>query len=152
METQNFSKIYKSKIGYLKIVSDGESITNVGFSDGKEESKNSDKIVNECIKQLEEYFAGKRTEFNIKLNPKGTEFQKSVWKELTNIPYGQTKSYKQVATLVGNDKASRAVGNANNKNPIAIIVPCHRVIGANKKLVGYAGGLDVKEQLLELEK
>ncbi len=85
------------------------------------------------------------------LNPNGTVFQKKVWNALCNIPYGETRSYKQVAEAVGNNKASRAVGMANNKNPIMIVIPCHRVIGSNGSLVGYAGGLDIKEKLLFLE-
>ena len=85
------------------------------------------------------------------LHPNGTEFQIKVWKALTEIPYGETRSYKDIAISIGNEKACRAVGMANNKNPIPIIIPCHRVIGANKKLVGYAGGLDLKERLLDLE-
>lgn len=103
-------------------------------------------------KQLEEYFAGIRKNFDLPLKPKGTPFQLLVWEQLKQIPYGETRSYGEIAKAIGNPKASRAVGGANNKNPIGIIVPCHRVIGANGKLVGYAGGLDVKEKLLMLEK
>lgn len=103
-------------------------------------------------KQLEEYFAGIRKNFDLPLKPKGTPFQLLVWEQLKQIPYGETRSYGEIAKAIGNPKASRAVGGANNKNPIGIIVPCHRVIGANGKLVGYAGGLDMKEKLLMLEK
>lgn len=102
-------------------------------------------------KQLEEYFSGTRKSFDIKLAPAGTAFQQSVWQALQKIPYGQTASYKDIAEKIHNSKAFRAVGMANNKNPIAIIIPCHRVIGSNGKLVGYAGGLDLKQQLLKLE-
>lgn len=101
--------------------------------------------------ELSEYFAGNRKEFDIPLNPKGTDFQKSVWNALCTIPYGKTMSYGQVAAQIGNPKASRAVGMANNKNPIPILIPCHRVIGANGKLVGYGGGIWMKQKLLELE-
>lgn len=101
--------------------------------------------------ELSEYFAGNRKEFDIPLNPKGTDFQKSVWNALRTIPYGKTMSYGQVAAQIGNPKASRAVGMANNKNPIPILIPCHRVIGANGKLVGYGGGIWMKQKLLELE-
>ncbi len=101
--------------------------------------------------ELSEYFAGNRKEFDIPLNPKGTDFQKSVWNALCTIPYGKTMSYGQVAAQIGNPKASRAVGMANNKNPIPILIPCHRVIGANGKLVGYGGGIWIKQKLLELE-
>lgn len=102
--------------------------------------------------QLEEYFSGTRKSFDIKLAPAGTAFQQSVWQALQKIPYGRTASYKDIAEKIHNSKAFRAVGMANNKNPIAIIIPCHRVIGSNGRLVGYAGGLDLKQQLLELEK
>ena len=102
--------------------------------------------------QLGEYFMGQRTFFDIPLKPVGTPFQLRVWEALTKIPYGQTCSYKDVACSVNNPKACRAVGMANNKNPIAIVVPCHRVIGANGKLVGYAGGVFIKSTLLDLEK
>ena len=99
-----------------------------------------------------EYLDGKRKEFDFPYKMIGTEFQKKVWHALTKIPYGETRTYKEIATAVGNPKASRAVGMANNRNPIFIVVPCHRVIGANGKLVGYAGGLDMKDALLSLEK
>lgn len=108
-------------------------------------------LLQEAATQLSEYFAGNRTAFNIPMSPTGTAFQKKVWQVLQTIPYGETWSYKKVAMAIGNPNASRAVGMANNKNPIAIIVPCHRVIGANGKLVGYAGGLDIKSHLLQLE-
>ncbi len=103
-------------------------------------------------KQLSEYFARKRTSFDLPLFVEGTPFQKKVWAELQKIPYGETISYGELARRCGNDKACRAVGMANNKNKIAIIIPCHRVIGSNGKLVGYAGGLDIKSRLLDLER
>lgn len=108
-------------------------------------------VLGEAVKQLREYFDGKRTEFDLPLAPKGTEFQRSVWRQLQGIPYGETIPYMELARRVGNPKASRAVGAANGKNPIAIIIPCHRVIGANGKLVGFGGGLSTKETLLALE-
>ena len=101
--------------------------------------------------QLKEYFAGTRKEFDVTLDIEGTDFQKRVWNELRNIPYGKTISYKTLSEKLGDVKAIRAVGKANGQNPIAIIIPCHRVIGANGNLVGYAGGLDIKEKLLQLE-
>lgn len=104
------------------------------------------------IRQLEEYFEGSRTEFELALDPRGTKFQTAVWDALCDIPYAQTRSYGQVATAVGNPKAPRAVGMANNRNPIAVIIPCHRVIGASGSLVGYGGGLDRKVWLLEHER
>ena len=108
-------------------------------------------ILNETEKQLIEYFAGQRTKFNLPLEFQGTTFQKSVWSALLNIPFGETRTYKDIAESIGNVKAVRAVGAANGKNPISIIAPCHRVIGANGKLVGFAGGLENKQILLKLE-
>ena len=102
--------------------------------------------------QLDEYFQGKRTTFSLPFKLTGTPFQLAVWKELQNIPYGQTTSYKEIAQKINKPKACRAVGMANNKNPLPIIIPCHRVIGSNGKLIGYAGGLKLKNYLLELEK
>ncbi|MCG2609618.1 methylated-DNA--[protein]-cysteine S-methyltransferase [Acinetobacter sp. SM34] len=102
-------------------------------------------------KQLTEYFAGKRQQFDLPLDFEGTEFQQKVWQALLTIPFGETRSYRDIAEQVGNVKAVRAVGAANGKNPISIIAPCHRVVGANGKLVGFAGGLDNKEILLKLE-
>lgn len=102
--------------------------------------------------QLSEYFAGRRKKFSVPLSPQGTDFQKRVWEELCRIPYGETRTYGQVAACVGNPKASRAVGMANHNNPVMILIPCHRVIGSNGKLTGYAGGLWMKEKLLELER
>jgi len=107
--------------------------------------------LSDAVKQLREYFEGKRTDFDLPLAPQGTEFQRSVWRQLQGIPYGETISYLELARRVGNPKASRAVGSANGKNPIAIIIPCHRVIGANGKLTGFGGGLPTKATLLTLE-
>jgi methylated-DNA-[protein]-cysteine S-methyltransferase len=114
-------------------------------------SENFTILVN-TIKQLDEYFAGKRTIFTLPLAAKGTAFQQSVWQALCKIPYGETWYYQQIAETIGNPKAVRAVGLANGKNPISIIVPCHRVIGKSGKLTGYAGGLNRKASLLELER
>ncbi|MGE4316551.1 methylated-DNA--[protein]-cysteine S-methyltransferase [Acinetobacter sp.] len=109
-------------------------------------------ILLETQKQLSEYFAGKRQQFDLPLDFEGTEFQQKVWQALLTIPFGETRSYRDIAEQVGNVKAVRAVGAANGKNPISIIAPCHRVVGANGKLVGFAGGLDNKDILLKLEK
>ncbi|CAB1216831.1 methylated-DNA--[protein]-cysteine S-methyltransferase [Acinetobacter bouvetii] len=109
-------------------------------------------ILLETQKQLTEYFAGKRQQFDLPLDFEGTEFQKKVWQALLTIPFGETRSYRDIAEQVGNVKAVRAVGAANGKNPISIIAPCHRVVGANGKLVGFAGGLENKEILLKIEK
>lgn len=108
-------------------------------------------LIKRAAKQLDEYFNKKRKTFDLPLKPEGTDFQKKVWKALQRIPYGTTASYGEIAAAIGNHKASRAVGMANNRNPIAIIIPCHRVIGADGSLVGYAGGLEIKKILLELE-
>lgn len=108
-------------------------------------------LLEQAALQIEEYLQGKRKKFSLPIALQGTDFQQKVWQELLNIPYGETRSYKQIAEKIGCPKGYRAVGMANNKNPIAIIVPCHRVIGQNKKLVGYAGGIDIKEKLLKLE-
>jgi len=107
--------------------------------------------VKETVRQLKEYFAGRRTDFDLPLAPQGTGFQKSVWRQLCDIPYGETISYGELARRVGNPKASRAVGAANGSNPLPIVIPCHRVIGSSGKLTGFGGGLPVKEALLALE-
>lgn len=108
-------------------------------------------LLREAAQQLEEFFRGERRTFDLPLAEKGTPFQKLVWQALRDIPYGETRSYKEIATALGNPNASRAVGMANNRNPISIVTPCHRVIGANGAMVGYGGGLEVKEFLLNLE-
>lgn len=147
---------YNTKIGRIGIEENGMAITRLDFidKDMQEEitEKNETALLKEAIKELNEYLDGKRSSFDLPLEPQGTEFQKKVWNVLKEIPFGETRNYGEIAKIIGNEKASRAVGMANNKNPIAIIVPCHRVIGANGKLVGYAGGLDLKEKLLNLEK
>ncbi|MDG2764922.1 methylated-DNA--[protein]-cysteine S-methyltransferase, partial [Vibrio parahaemolyticus] len=109
-------------------------------------------LIKKTVKELEEYLNGDRKMFTVPIGLSGTEFQTKVWNELLKIPFGETKTYREIAKSIGNDKAYRAVGGANNKNPIPIIVPCHRVVGADKSLVGYKGGLDIKKALLEIEK
>ncbi|QFK70416.1 methylated-DNA--[protein]-cysteine S-methyltransferase [Pradoshia sp. D12] len=147
-----YAYYYTTLIGKVGIAEDGIGITDVFLGEKPIEAEEKEtQLIKETAKQLEEYFKGEREQFTLKLNPRGTPFQQSVWKELVQIPYGETRSYKQVAERIGNPSASRAVGMANNKNPIFIIVPCHRVIGATGKLVGYGGGLDIKEKLLGLE-
>lgn len=111
----------------------------------------NDSFFAEARQQLIEYFNDQRTDFDLKLNPEGTDFQKVVWRELSKIPYGEIRSYKDIAKALGKPNASRAVGTANGRNPIPIIVPCHRVIGSNGKLAGFAFGLSAKQQLLDLE-
>ena len=141
-------------IGYLEIEENNNYIVSVKLIKELSNDKYVDDnniILNKAKQQINEYFLRKRKIFDLPIKFNGTEFQKSVWNSLLNIPYGKTKSYKDIAKDIGNVKACRAVGMANNKNPIMIIVPCHRVIGTNGKLVGYACGLDIKKKLLELE-
>ena len=146
---------YDTELGRLGIRDNSQNITNLYFE--SENISRDDVIIEEsdltklAYTLIREYLDGQRKVFDLPLHPNGTEFQIKVWKALTEIPYGETRSYKDIAISIGNEKACRAVGMANNKNPIPIIIPCHRVIGANKKLVGYAGGLDLKERLLDLE-
>lgn len=109
-------------------------------------------LLTKAADQLAEYFAGRRKEFDLPLNPEGTDFQRKIWNALQKIPFGETRSYKQLAEMAGSGKACRAVGGANNKNPLPVFIPCHRVIGADGSLVGYGGGLKIKQFLLELEK
>jgi len=145
---------YDSPFGDIIICSDGKAITHIVPGGGKKLTgcNKANALTDKAAVQLEEYFAGERMEFDVPLNPQGTQFQRSVWTALLKIPYGETKSYKQIAQMVENPKAFRAVGMANNKNPIWIVIPCHRVIGADGSLTGYGGGLDMKQRLLELEK
>jgi len=146
--------IYDSPFGKIKIGFTDQAITVLQLV-GMEEDVDAgvpSKLSDSAFSQLMEYFLGKRKTFAFPIEMQGTDFQKKVWQALCDIPYGQTRSYKDIAIAIDNPKACRAVGMANNKNPIAIVVPCHRVIGANGSLVGYAGGLQMKSALLELEK
>lgn len=147
---------YDTIIGRIGIMEEDNKIINVFFDelDNIEDAVISEtSLLKEASNQLMDYFQGKRKSFDLPIcYTRGTEFQKNVWKALETIPYGETRTYKEIAELIGNPKASRAVGGANNKNQIAIFIPCHRVIGSNGKLVGYAGGVDIKEKLLILEK
>lgn len=146
---------YETNIGQIGIEENGRAITNIYFSkeaDSPAADLKETDILKEAKAQLDEYFAGKRKSFDLPLAPDGTAFQHRVWKALQEIPYGETRSYGEIARAIGSDKAARAVGMANNRNPIPIIIPCHRVVGANGKLVGYGGGLEIKAQLLHLEK
>ncbi len=146
--------IFESElVGTIQIICDEEGILGLGFGSEapKEGLKKSTDLIKKTVLQLNEYLIGERTEFDLPLKPEGTAFQKKVWEALCTIPYGQTRSYKEIAVQIGNEKACRAVGMANNRNPISIIIPCHRVIGADKSLVGYGGGLNIKVKLLNLE-
>jgi methylated-DNA-[protein]-cysteine S-methyltransferase len=142
-----------SPVGPLLLTSDGTSLTRVLFDaePDPEWSPEPCALLDEAVRQLEEYFAGERTTFDIPLRMQGGPFEREVWAELLQIPYGETASYGEIARRVGKPHASRAVGAANGRNPIAIIVPCHRVIGSDGTLTGYGGGLERKRALLDLE-
>lgn len=135
----------------IEIKGDENGISSLDFVKSKKHSKIPEYLLR-AHKQLQEYFKGKRKKFDLKLNISGTDFQKLVWNELLKIPYGETKTYQDIAIGINNPKAMRAVGGANNKNKIPIIIPCHRVIGKNGSLVGFDSGLKIKKQLLNLEK
>lgn len=149
-----FEKVtyYKTPIGTARIVGDDDGILSITVLDSEEESSTKiPECLKDCVNQLKEYFHGERTSFNLNLNPQGTSFQKEVWSALQQIPYGTTKSYLKMSKELGNVKAIRAVASANGKNPLWIVIPCHRVIGSDGSLTGYAGGLWRKRWLLEHE-
>lgn len=158
-----YGGIQSSPLGEILVIDNGRSILEVRFLDSniKNYSLNNIAIKNllkespltlKAFLQIKEYFARKRKTFTLQLDPKGTIFQKSVWKILCTIPYGKTLSYGEVAKILGNPKSARAIGNANHHNPIAILIPCHRVISSNGAINGYASGIQRKIELLELEK
>lgn len=141
-----------SPLGSIMIEADDDGITVVEFSWAENISAvSTNSLLNQCAQELSEYFLDNRMFFTVPLSPKGTDFQLRVWEKLRNIPYGETISYLKMAQELGNEKLIRSAASANGKNSIAIIIPCHRVIGANGDLVGYAGGLDKKKWLLEHE-
>jgi len=152
---------YDTEIGRVGIAENGNAITEITLLKTpvgpgiirplKFEKEEETQLLKTAAEQLKEYLAGNRQTFDLPLDPRGTEFQKAVWNALLDIPFGEIRSYKQVAEAIGNPKACRAVGMANNKNPILIVIPCHRVIGSDGSLVGYGGGIDLKEKLLKLE-
>lgn len=141
----------KTPLGIAKIVGDENGISVISVSDGGEVSNTIPTILQESVLQLNDYFEGKRKDFTFKLNPSGTEFQQKVWKGLLEIPFGKTMSYLELSKKLGDVKAIRAVASANGKNPLWIVVPCHRVIGTDGSLTGYAGGMWRKKWLLEHE-
>ena len=144
---------FHSPVSWLSIEDNGTALTKINFEkQACNECEKRSKLADMAVLQLEEYFSGKRSSFSLPMAPVGTQFMQDVWQALVTIPYGEVRSYRDIAKAIGNPKACRAVGMANNRNPLPIIIPCHRVIGANGKLVGYAGGLDCKEKLLALEK
>ncbi len=149
---------YKTPIGIAEIIGNENGVQSISVMDGDKDfsttlemTKSVPKCLADCISQLDEYFSGKRTEFDLKLNPQGTDFQKQVWQELLNIPYGKTRTYLEQTKKIGDPKAIRAVASANGKNPLWIVIPCHRVIGSDGSLTGYAGGIWRKKWLLEHE-
>ncbi len=143
---------YKSPVGIIEIEEEDGKIVGLKFTNCAQVVDNSSEVIRKCEEQLAEYFVGKRKEFELEMVLKGTEFQQKVWRELAKIPYGKTVSYREIAQNVGNEKAVRAVGTAIGRNPIAIIVPCHRVIGTDGSMTGYAYGVELKRKLLDLEK
>jgi methylated-DNA-[protein]-cysteine S-methyltransferase len=160
-QRQNNSEITKERImiatpiGQIVIAAVDNAVCSIGLDrpeDKGDVAKNvSQPVLQKAAQELQEYFEGKRTEFSFPIHAEGTAFQQSVWNALLDIPFGETKTYGEIAHAVDNPKGSRAVGMACNKNPIMIAVPCHRVLGAGGSLTGYAGGLNVKQTLLELE-
>ncbi len=153
----NYQAYYTSPVGELLIKASDEAIISILFSDSEKTSENHQvtgelpEVMHKCFRQLDEYFAGKRKVFDLPVIQEGTSFQQTVWKALCDIDYGKTISYLELARHIGNEKSIRAVGTTNGKNQISIVVPCHRVIGANGSLTGYAGGLWRKRWLLEHE-
>ena len=142
---------YESPLGWLAISSNGSAITKIQFVQEAGEEDTPDQVINQTIEQLNEFFAGQRHTFDLPLAPEGTEFEQKVWEQLQHIPYGATVTYGDISRKLGDPNLMRAVGRANGKNPISIVVPCHRVIGSDNKLTGYAGGLPNKEWLLRHE-
>lgn len=151
-DTNTAIAYYDSPLGTIELKASGKGIVSVLFAGNNKSTITSDPFLKQCINQLDEYFAKKRTTFDVPLDIEGTGFRQSVWKELVKIPFGRTVSYLHIAKALGDEKAVRAVGNANGNNKIAIIIPCHRVIGADGSIVGYAGGVDRKQWLLDFEK
>jgi len=146
---------FKSPIGQLRLVSNGSSLTAIEFEhrqQGKPEGEPfADQVLEQCARQLDQYFSGQRRVFDLPLAAVGTDFQREVWGALRDIPYGTSCSYADIARVIGRPKAVRAVGTANGRNPLPVVVPCHRVVGKDGSLTGFAGGLELKRQLLELE-
>lgn len=146
------NQLLQTPIGWLNIVADESAVVAIEFDANPDSSETPNAVSRQCCEQLVAYFNGEIQDFDVPLKMNGTDFQRQVWQALNHIPYGETCSYGDIANRIGNPKAVRAVGAANGKNPIPIIVPCHRVIGSSGKLTGYAGGLDLKVWLLEHEK
>jgi methylated-DNA-[protein]-cysteine S-methyltransferase len=153
---EQFEHIYTSPIGRIKITADNDCIQTILFLEEQDQSVNkleieSPPVIHQCIDELIEYFNGSRTKFTVPIHQSGTDFQQKVWKELYEVPYAKTMSYAELAKKLGDPKVIRAAASANGKNKIAIIVPCHRIIGSDKNLTGYAWGLARKKWLLQHE-
>jgi methylated-DNA-[protein]-cysteine S-methyltransferase len=152
-----FFSTVPSPVGRLTLLGEGEDLVGLYFDHDPEAAKaragavRDDRHLQRAAAELAEYFQGARTRFDLRLAPRGTEFQKAVWRALVRIPFGETATYGQIARAIGQPAASRAIGGANHRNPIAIVIPCHRVIGADGSMTGYGGGLDRKRLLLDLE-
>ncbi len=152
MKTSTIKALYQAPLGTLVLLSDGHALTGLDFAKNQETATEEDApIFAETRRWLDLYFSGKKPSFIPPLKPQGTPFQQKVWHELLNIPYGATVSYGEMARRI-NCRSAQAIGQAVHRNPIAIIIPCHRVIGADGSLTGYASGIDIKRQLLQLEK
>lgn len=147
-----YERLINSPVGLLTLRAEDGALTAILFGDQRTGLPGSDQILDQAEAELKEYFAGERKEFAVPIRLTGTEFQKKVWAALAEIPYGETATYGEIAVRIGKPKACRAVGTANHHNPVPIIVPCHRVIGAGGSLTGYGGGLEVKAYLLTLER
>ena len=144
--------VMNSPMGPLTVASTDKGIASIQFGNTLPEGVVAEpSAIHETVEQLSEYFEGKRTQFELPLDVEGTDFQKAVWNELQRIPYGETRSYGEIAKAIGRPGAARAVGMANHDNPLAVVIPCHRVVGSNGSLTGYAGGLHLKAQLLSIE-
>jgi methylated-DNA-[protein]-cysteine S-methyltransferase len=158
-EHMMYYTIFNTPLCEIILAGNAESLSHLHLNTGKgkrsfkvsKEWVLNDSFFEDTIKQIKAYFNGKRRQFNITLNPQGTDFQKKVWRELSKINYGELRTYKDVAKAIGNERAARAVGMANSKNPVPLIIPCHRVIGANGKLTGFAHGLAAKKKLIDFE-
>jgi len=147
-----YQKYISSPLGWLLIKTTEQAVVRISFQDSLEKNfTDHPRILEQTELQLKQYFDGKRKEFDLHLNPEGTPFQKKIWKLVSNVAYGQMVTYLDIAKQTGSEKNTRAVGMANGKNPIPIIIPCHRVIGSDKKLTGYAGGISKKRWLLQHE-
>ncbi len=157
MKQTRITDYWKSPLGMIEIECQGRAITRVrlcpeSIATSPESTVSRPSVLQQCIQELEAYFKGTLTTFTVPVEPEGTPFQQQVWNGLQEIPYGTTCTYAQLAEKIGNPRACRAVGNANNRNPVLILIPCHRVIGTNGTLTGYAAGLDIKEWLLHHER